>query len=96
MRDVIKHEVQPNEPEKIEFELKEEESNSTVEEESKYEEPKTPAVRRSLWERRKPEWYSPATFCSNFCLSLIDDGPRTVREVVDSEDGKLWKEVMVD
>ena len=31
---VIKHEVQPKEPEKIEFELKEEESNSTTEEES--------------------------------------------------------------
>ena len=34
VKDVIKHEVQPKEPEKIEFELKEEESDSTVEEES--------------------------------------------------------------
>jgi len=31
---VIRHEVQLEEPKKIEFELKEEESNSTVEEES--------------------------------------------------------------
>ena len=30
---VIKHEFQPKEPEKIEFELKEEEPDSTVEEE---------------------------------------------------------------
>ena len=37
VKDVIKHEVQPKEPEKIEFELKEEESDSTTEEESKYE-----------------------------------------------------------
>eukprot|EP00253_Pinus_taeda_P004638 PITA_04638 len=39
VKDVIKHEVQPKEPEKIEFELKEEESDSTTEEESKDEEP---------------------------------------------------------
>jgi len=29
-------------------------------------------------------------------LSITDDDPRTVKEVVDSEDGKLWKEAMVD
>jgi len=34
VKDVIKHEVQPKEPKKIEFELKEEESDSTTEEES--------------------------------------------------------------
>jgi len=49
---VIKHEVQPKELEKIEFELKEEESDSTVEEESEDEEPQTPGVRRSIEERR--------------------------------------------
>jgi len=32
---VIKHEVQRKEPEKIEFELKDKDSDSTVEEESK-------------------------------------------------------------
>eukprot|EP00253_Pinus_taeda_P012956 PITA_12956 len=69
---VIKHEVQPKEPVRIEFELKEEESNFGVEEESEYEEPQTPAVRRSVRERR------------------------TVKEAVDSEDGKVWKEAMVD
>ena len=35
---VMKHEGQPKEPEKIEFELKEEESDSTTEEELEYEE----------------------------------------------------------
>jgi len=53
-------------------------------------------VRRSVRERRKPERYSPSTFCSNFALSITDDDCRTLKEVVDSEDGKLWKEAMVD
>lgn len=96
VKDVIKHEVQPKEPVKIEFELKEEESDSVVEEESEDEEPQTPAVRRSVRERRQPERYSPSAFCSNFSLSVTDDDPKTVKEAVDSEDGKLWKEAMVD
>ena len=48
VKDVIKHEIQPKEPEKIDFELKEEKSYSTSEEESEDEEPQTPAVRRSV------------------------------------------------
>eukprot|EP00253_Pinus_taeda_P008942 PITA_08942 len=84
------------EPEKIEFELKEEESDSTTEEESEDDEPQTPGVRRSVRERRQPERYSPSAFCSNFVLSITNDDPRTVKQVVDSEDGKLWKEAMVD
>eukprot|EP00253_Pinus_taeda_P028523 PITA_28523 len=43
VKDVIKHEVQPKEPVKIEFELKEEESDSVAVEESEDEEPQTPA-----------------------------------------------------
>jgi len=53
-------------------------------------------VKRSVRERRQPERYSPYTFYSNFALSITDDDPETVKEVVDSEDGKLWKETMVD
>eukprot|EP00253_Pinus_taeda_P004037 PITA_04037 len=60
VKDVIKHEVQPKEPEKIEFELKEEESDYTTEEESE------------------------------------DEEPQNSGEVVDSKDGKLWKEAIVD
>eukprot|EP00253_Pinus_taeda_P010014 PITA_10014 len=96
VRDVIKHEVPSKESEKIEFELKEEESDSTTEEESKDEEPQTPGVRRSVRERRQLERYSPSTSCSNLALSISDDDPKTVKEAVDSEDGKLWKEAMVD
>ena len=54
VKDVIKHEFQPKELEKIEFELKEEELDSTAEEESEDEEPQTPGVRRSIRERRQP------------------------------------------
>ena len=52
VKDVIQHEVQPEEPEKIEFEPKKEESDSGAEEGSEDEEPQTPAVRRSVRERR--------------------------------------------
>ena len=52
VKDVIKHEVQPKELEKIEFELKEEESDSIAEEESEDEEAQTTAMRRSVRERR--------------------------------------------
>eukprot|EP00253_Pinus_taeda_P005734 PITA_05734 len=60
VKNAIKHEVPSKEPKKIEFELKEEESDSTTEEE------------------------------------LEDEEPQTLVEVVDLEDGKLWKEAMVD
>ena len=73
----------------MEFKLKEEESDSIAEEESEDEESQTPGVRRSVRERRKIERYSPSAFCSNFSLSITDDDPRTVKEVIDSENGKL-------
>jgi len=96
VKDVIKHEFQPKEPEKIEFELKEEELDSIVEEELEDEEPQTLGVRRLVRERRQPKRYSPCAFCSIFALSVTDDDPRTVKEAIDLEDGKLWKEAMVD
>ena len=72
VKDVIKHEVQPNEPEKIGFELKEEESNSIAEEELEDEEPQTPTLRRSVRERRQPERYSPsASVQTLLCLLLM-------------------------
>jgi hypothetical protein len=38
--------------------------------------------------------YAPSHFRPNFALSIIDDDPRTIREVVESNDGKLWKKAM--
>ena len=96
VKDVVTHEFLPKEPKKIEFELKEDESDSTTKEDSEEEEPQTPAVRRLVQERRQPERYSPSNFYSNFSLTITDDDPRTITKAVDSEDGKLWKEAMVD
>eukprot|EP00253_Pinus_taeda_P029987 PITA_29987 len=81
--------------EKIEFELKEEELYSTIEEESEDEETQTPGVRRSFRERRQPERYSPSTFCSSFALSITNYDLKIAKEAVVSKDGKLWKEAMV-
>jgi hypothetical protein len=96
MKDVVKKEVLPSkeEPEKIEFDLKDDESDSTEEYESEEEYPHTPVLRRSVRERRLSERYTPSDFCSNFSLSITDDDPRIVKEVVDSEDGNLWKKAM--
>ena len=47
VKDVFTHKFLPKQPEKIEFELKEDESDSTTKEDSEEEEPQTPAVRRS-------------------------------------------------
>ena len=49
-----------------------------------------------MWEKMLPERYTPSDFHSNFSFSIIDDDPRTVREAVDSEDGKLWKKDMLE
>eukprot|EP00253_Pinus_taeda_P032217 PITA_32217 len=67
-----------------------------LEEELEDEEPQTLVVRRSIRERRHLERYIPPTFCSNFSLSITDDEPRTMKEAMDSKDGKLQKEAMVD
>jgi hypothetical protein len=42
------------------------------------------------------ERYSPPDFHSTFVLSSTDDEPKLVREAVDSTEGKLWKEAMVE
>ena len=55
VKDVVKHEIIPKEPEKIDFELKEDESDSIAEEDSEEEEPQTPSLRRAVRERRQPE-----------------------------------------
>jgi hypothetical protein len=74
MKDVVKHEVLPSkeEPEKIEFEPKDDESDSTEEHESEEEDPHTPVLRRSVWEKRLPERYTPPDFIQIFlCLLLM-------------------------
>ena len=53
-------------------------------------------MRRSVKEIRQPERYIPSSFCQNFSLSISDDDRRTTKEAVDSDEGKLLKEAMVD
>jgi hypothetical protein len=57
MKAVVKLEVLPSkeELENIEFDLKDDESDSTEEQESEEEYPHTPVLRRSVQERRIPE-----------------------------------------
>jgi hypothetical protein len=71
---VFKQEVLPRkeEPEKIEFELKDGESDSTEEHESEEEDPHTLVLRRLVQERRKPKRYNPPYFLQIFlCLLLM-------------------------
>ena len=86
MKDVVKQEVLPSkeEPNKIEFDLKDDESDSTEEHESKEEDTHTPVFRISVRERRLPERYTKSDFHSNFDSSITDDDPRNVREAVES------------
>jgi hypothetical protein len=96
MKDVVKQEVlsSKEEPEKIEFDLKYDELDSTEEQESEEEDPHTPVLRRLVREGRLLERYTRFDFHSKFSLSITDDDPRTVREALDSEDTNLWKRAM--
>ena len=96
MKDVFKQEVLPSkeEPEKIDLDLKDDESNSTKEQESEEEDHHTLVLRRPVRERRLLKMYTPYDLRSNLSLYITDDDPRTVRDAVDSEDGKLWKNSM--
>ena len=86
------------EPEIVKFELENEKYDSTeeAEENDEEEEPHTPILRRSSWERRKLERYSHPNFHSSFSMSITNDVPRNMKEVVDSEDSDLWKKAMIE
>ena len=82
------------EPQKIDFKLEGEESDSIEEAESEEEETHTPFLRRSSQEIRKPERYSPPNFFSHFAMPITDDDPRNVKEFANSEDSDLQKKAM--
>ena len=83
------------EHEKIEFELEDEESDSIEDVESEEEEPHTPILRISSWERRQLERYLAPDFQSSFGVSITDDNPINVKEVIGLEDNRIWKKLMV-
>ena len=68
IKDVVKHEVLPSKEEvgKIEFDLKDDELDSTEEHELEEEDSHTLVLRGSIRERRKLERYTPSDFHSNF------------------------------
>jgi hypothetical protein len=91
IKDVFKQEFLPREEglEKIEFELKDNESDSIEEHEEEEEDIHTLVLRRLVQERMQLERYTPLDFHSNFYFLITDDDLRNVREAVDLEDGKL-------
>ena len=106
-RDVVFGEVknnsriedEPKGPKKIEFEIMDEGVDSVEEEllESKKEvDLQTPTLRRYDHEQRLVDRYSPPNFHSAFLLSIVSDETISVKEVVNSEECKLWKNAMVE
>jgi len=76
--------------------LNNEESDSTEDNESTEEEPLAPVIRRLVRERRRPKRYSSPDFDCSFSLSITDDEPKTIRDAVNSEERKLWKNVVIE
>ena len=58
--------------------------------------PQTPSLRRFDHVRGLLEKYSPLDFHSSFVLFCINDEPRFVKEIVNFEEGKIWKKAMVE
>ena len=56
----------------------------------------TPTLRRFDREMRPVDRYSPPYFHSAFVLSIVSDEPRSVKEAVNFEECKLWKNAMVE
>ena len=85
-------------PKKMDFELKNEGSNSFEEESSQLDdevEPWTPDLRRFYHVRRRVERYSPPDFQFSFFFA-INDEPRSVKDAISYKDGKVWKKDMVE
>jgi len=57
-------------------------------------EQQTLVMSRSSQARRQPKIYSPPDYHSAFVLTAIEGDPMSVKEVVDSLEGELWKEAM--
>jgi hypothetical protein len=94
LKEVVQTENNPN---TVSFELRNEEDNSDESIESEEEvEQLTLVIRRSEIIRKLVERYSSPDFRSAFVLTSIDDEPKLVAEAVDSTDGKLWKDTMVE
>ena len=81
--------------EKIQFELKDNELDSTKERESK-EVPHTLILRRSIHEKQKLGIYTPLIFYFDFPLSIINNDPRTIRDTMHLQNGKFQKKAIIE
>jgi hypothetical protein len=52
-------------------------------------------VRRSERVKKHVERYSPLNFHFSFVVSTTNEDPKSSMEVVDSTEGKIWKEAMI-
>jgi hypothetical protein len=59
-------------------------------------EPPTLIVRRYEQVRKPVEICSPLYFHIAFVLSTFDNEPKSIREAINSTEGKLWKDAMVE
>ena len=94
-----KNEDESKGPEKTKFEIMDEGVDSVEEELIELEEEvdlQTLVVRRSNRERRPIDRYSPPDLCSAFVLYVVSDEPKSVKEAINSEECKLWKNAMVE
>ena len=99
VKNTSRNEDEPKGPERIEFEIMDEEVYSVEEELIESEEEvdlQTLALRRSDRERRPIDRYRPPDFHSAFVLSVVSDEPRSVKEVINYQECKLWKNAMVE
>jgi len=99
VKNTSRNEDESKGPEKTKFEIMDEGADSVEEELIESEEEvdlQTLAVRRFDRERRPVDKYSPLDFCSTFVLFAVSDEPRSVKEAVNSEECKLWKNAMVE
>jgi hypothetical protein len=79
----------------FEFGNEEDESNESDESKGEVEQPNS-IVRRSEQLRKLFKMYIPPDYHSKFLLTSTDNDPKSIGEAVDSIEGKLMKDAMVE
>jgi hypothetical protein len=87
-----------NNPDKVRFELRNKEEDDLNESTESYEEveQQTMVIRRFERIRKPIKRYCPPDLYYIFVLTATDEEHKSVREVVDLTEGRLWKDAMVE
>jgi hypothetical protein len=87
-----------NNTESVRIKLRKEEEEDSYESTKLYEEVEQPnlVVRRSKQVRKKFKRYGPPNFCSAFLVTCTYAEPKSVREGINSIEGRLLKDAMVE